>query len=152
MKSNTLSGSYSLDSGVLIEMLAATPLGQLMNQCLLSDSVIAHTSYLNLSEAEYILCRKVGHELSRSKVENLLRSNYLNVIDMEQLHAIAAQTKCERSLALADCYSLATAKFTKSKALFAFKEEELIKEINKTPGEVEIEFLEDAAPNPATSK
>jgi len=142
-----LSGSFSLDSGVLIEILASTSSGQHIVQGLLSDSITAYTSYLNLSEAEYILCRKLGAELSRTKVDNLLRSNYITVVDMERLHVLAAQIKCERALALADCYSLATAKITNSRALFAFKEEELAREIQRKPFETQISFLEDVTPD-----
>jgi predicted nucleic acid-binding protein len=103
LKLDTLSDSFSLDSGVLIEMLWATSLGQPIVQALLSDSIIAYTSYLNVSEAEYILCRRLGRELARSKIESPLRSNYIT---------LAAELKCERALALADCYSLANAKVT----------------------------------------
>jgi len=145
LKSNMPSGSFSLDSSVLLEMLAGTSSGQLMVQGLLADSIITYTSYLNLSEAEYVLCRKIGREHSRSKVESLLRSNYITLIEMERVHALAAQIKCERALALADCYSLATAEVAKSKALFAFREEELTKEMNRKPFKVEIYFLEDMA-------
>ena len=70
-------------------------------------------------------------------------SNYFVVADTEQVSRIAAQIKCERKLSLADCYSLATSKATTSKVLFAFREKELVDEIKRDAGEIEVIFLED---------
>lgn len=148
MKASTR--SYSLDSGVLIEMLLDTPLGHAISESLLSDSpIIAYSSHFNLTEVEYILCRRLGRELARSKVDNLVRSNYIILTDVESLCATAAEIKCERALALGDCYTLANAKVTASTALFAFREEDLSREINRKPFDVDIEFLEDSHPKPA---
>jgi hypothetical protein len=48
--------SYSLDSGLLIEMLLGTPVGRMMSNMLLSDSSVnVYTCHFNLSEAEYTL-------------------------------------------------------------------------------------------------
>jgi predicted nucleic acid-binding protein len=143
LKPDTLSGRFSLDSGVLIEMLLGTSVGQPITQALLSDSITAYTSYLNLSETEYILCRRLGRELARSKVQSLVDSNYVTITDSERLYASAAEIKCERALSLADCYCLANAEVTKSKALFACREEDLTREIERKPFDVEIDFLED---------
>lgn len=76
---------------------------------------------------------------------SLLRSNYVTLIDMERLHALATQIKCERALALPDCYVIATAQVTSSKALFALRENELVKEIERSRFPVEIVFLEEIA-------
>ena len=135
--------NYSLDSGVLIEMLLGTSVGRTFSGSLLSDSPItAYTSYFNLSEAEYILCRMLGRTQARSKVDNLVRSNYINLTDVAKLYANAAEIKCERALALGDCYTIANAKATSSIALFAFQEEELKREMEKKPFDVEIRFIE----------
>lgn len=135
--------NYSLDSGVLIEMLLDTPVGRMMSNMLLSDSPItAYTCHFNLSEAEYILCRMLGRTQARSKVDNLVRSNYINLTDAGRLYANAAEIKCERALALGDCYTIANAKVTGSTALFAFREEELNREIKRKPFDVEIKFVE----------
>ena len=142
--------SYSLDSGVLIEMLLDTPLGHAISESLLSDSpIITYSSHFNLTEVEYILCRRLGRELARSKVDNLVRSKYIILTDVESLCATAAEIKCERALALGDCYTLANAKVTASTALFAFREKELEREIKRQPFDVDVEFLEDSHPKPA---
>jgi predicted nucleic acid-binding protein len=135
--------SYSLDGGVLIEMLLGTLIGRMFSDSLLSDSPItAYTCHFNLSEAEYILCRMLGRTQARSKVDNLVRSNYINLTDVAKLYANAAEIKCERALALGDCYTIANAKVTSSTALFAFQEEELKREMEKKPFDVEIRFIE----------
>ena len=142
--------SYSLDSGVLIEMLLGTPLGRAISESLLSDSpIIAYSSHFNLTEVEYILCRRLGRESARSKVDNLVRSNYIILTDAESLCATAAEIKCERALALGDCYTLANAKVTASIALFAFREEDLDREIKRKPFDVDVEFVEDPPPKTA---
>jgi uncharacterized protein with PIN domain len=142
LKPSTL--SYSLDSGVLIEMLLGTPTGRIFSGSLLSDSPItAYTSHFNLTEAEYVLCRMLGQTQARSKVDNLVRSNYINLTDAGRLYANAAEIKYERALALGECYTIANAKVTGSTALFAFREEELNREMERKPFDVEIKFIED---------
>jgi len=135
-------GSYSLDSGVLIEMLLGTAAGQVISESLLSDSPItAYTCHFNLSEVEYILCRRLGREPARSKVDNFVRSNYVILTDVENLYTTAAEIKCERALALGDCYTLANAKVTGSTALFAFREDDLDKELKRKPFDIGIQFM-----------
>ena len=147
LKSSTLSGTYALDTSVLIEMLAASSLGRYVMDGLLTYSAEVYTSEVNLAEAEYVLCRKLGSAGSKSKVDNLRKSNYVNVADTEQVSRLAAQIKCERSLSLADCYSIAVAKANASKALFAFRERELTREIGRNPAGIPVVFLEDLVGN-----
>lgn len=143
LNGDTLSGGLALDTCVIIEMLLSSDLGGIVTEALIAESAEAHLSEVNLSEAEYILCRKLGWETAESKVDNLRRSNYVLVVDTEQVSKIAARIKCERALALGDCYALATAKATGSKALFAFREEELQREMKRRSFDVQLIFLED---------
>jgi predicted nucleic acid-binding protein len=143
LRDDTLSGSLSLDTSVIIELLPSSQLGRAVMEALIADSVEAHTSEVNLAEAEYVLCRRLGHDTSKSKVNNLRNSGYAVAADTEQVSRIAAQIKCKRALSLADCYTLATAKATASKALFAFREKDLDREMKRHPYEVEVIFLED---------
>ncbi len=146
MNAGIPSGTFSLDGGVLLEMLLGTSMGEPIVEALTSNSIVAYTSHVNISEAEYILCRKLGPELARSKTGALVNSNYVTIVEAEKLYSIAAEIKCTRALALADCYCLALAKATGSNALFAFSEEELLKEISRKPFDVEIVFLKDIVP------
>jgi uncharacterized protein len=124
-------------------MLLSSDLGKLVTEALIAGSADAHTSEVNLTEAEYVLCRRLGTEISKSKLDNLRNSNYAVVTDTALVSRIAAQIKCERALSLPDCYAIATAKATASNALFAFREKELEHEMKKQPFDVQVVFLED---------
>jgi predicted nucleic acid-binding protein len=124
-------------------MLVSSSLGKTVAEGLLADSVEAHTSEINLAEVEYVLCRKLGHTTAKAKVDALRNSNYALIVDTEQASRLAAKIKCGRTLALPDCYTLATAELTGSKALFAFREVELERETKRQPLSVELVFLED---------
>jgi len=143
LNDDTLSGDLALDTGIIVEMLLSSDIGGMVTQALIAESAETHSSEVNLTEAEYVLCRKLGWETAESKVDNLRRSNYVLIADTEQVSKIAARIKCERALALGDCYTLATAKATSSKALFAFREEELQREMKRRPFDVQLIFLED---------
>jgi predicted nucleic acid-binding protein len=143
LNGDTPSGDLALDTGVIIEMLLSSDLGGMITEALVAESAEAHSSEVNLTEAEYVLCRKLGWETAESKVDNLRRSNYVLIADTEQVSKIAARIKCERALAFGDCYTLATAKATSSKALFAFREKKLQREMRRRPFDVQLIFLED---------
>ncbi len=138
---HTLRGIFALDSGVIIEMLLGTSKGERVVEALSADSILAYTSDVNIAETEYILCRKLGDRKADEKIDALLRSNYLSILEPQRLRDEVVKLKCGRGLTLADCYCLAVAKVTGSRALFAFKEEELSKEISRKPFEVPIDFL-----------
>lgn len=124
-------------------MLAGTDIGEIIENLLIEGRLEAYSSYVNVTEAEYIICRKIGHELARMKVQNLIDSNFIEFIEVEPLIHIASRIKCDRSIALADCFCIAVAETTTSTALFRFKEKELTKEMKKKPFEVQTRFLED---------
>jgi len=105
---------------------------------------ILQQGYVNavtVSEALYVLCRKENWEQAKSFIGEQTRE--LTVIPSSQVTALAAAFKCKFSIALADCWTLATAKHKKVPALFAFKEAELIDHLDALKAEVEIVFLED---------
>ena len=134
-------GHLAFDSSVLTEMLNGTELGSELTDTLLNGGIIAHTSFINVAEAEYVLCRKIGHPNARKKVEDLLASAYVSVEEDPTLHAIASEMKCVRAISLADCYTFAVAKVTSSKPVFVLKEDELLKEMNRRPFETQPIFL-----------
>ncbi len=136
-----LRGVFALDSGVMIEMLLGTPNGARVVDALSAGSILAYTSDVNINETGYILCRKLGDRKAGEKIGALLRSNYLSIVEAERLRDEVVKLKCGRALALADCHCLAVAKVSGSRALFAFKEEELSKEISRKPFNVPIDFL-----------
>ncbi len=124
-------------------MMLGTPLGEVVRDALLSDSPEMHTSEVNLAEAGYVLCRKLGEDKAASKLDKLRNSNYILIADMEAVSRLAAKIKCTHSVSLVDCFTLATAKITGSKALFVRREADLEREMKKRPFEVELIFLEE---------
>jgi predicted nucleic acid-binding protein len=146
MKINLLDNSnnvekIALDGGVLIALAIGEKSSEQIKQKLLEGSVDAFSSMIALTEMLYIICRKFGWPAALEKKQYLLESKMVNIIESSELVEDAARFKCNRSLALADCYTLAIAKKNSCKAVFARRELEFDKEINKTEFDVEIEFL-----------
>ncbi len=71
---STLSGTVSLDASVLIELLSGTAASRPLQVAIENDRINPHTTYLALSESEYILCRELGEENARQKIESLVQS------------------------------------------------------------------------------
>ncbi len=134
-------GRLALDSSVLVEILNGTELGSRLTERVIARRIVAHSSFVNVAEAEYIVCRKLGHSAGRRKIEDLLGSEYVALSDAPSLHAIASRLKCERAISLPDCYTFAVAEATSSRPVFAFRERDLLKEIDRRPFDVEPLFL-----------
>ncbi len=126
-------GHIAFDTSLLVEMLDGTQLGLELMNALVEERIVAHASRINIAEAEYIVCRKIGQANARKRVEALLSSAYLSIEEDPSIHSIASRIKCGRAISLGDCYTFAVAEATSSSPVFAFKEEELLKEIKKAP-------------------
>ncbi len=142
MSDDTAKGPLALDSSVLVAMLDGSDGGAAMTSRLVGGEVTAFTSYVNLAEAEYVLCRRLGHDVAARSVDDLLASGYVMVQDEPAIHRAASAIKCGRAISLADCYTLAVAEATSSRPMFAFKERELLKEMEKKPFASQPVFLE----------
>lgn len=138
-----LSGRLAVDTSVLVELVSGMPLGILFKDLLKNGVVEAFVSEMAIAELRYIICRKHGWAVSMERVDDLLKSGYLHVEETSFLIEDAARLKCERALSLADCFCLALARRFACKALFAKKEDDLLKEMRKKPFDIEILFLED---------
>ena len=132
----------ALDSGALIELLEGTPRGLKLLDSIRTASLIPHVSLVNIAETEYIICRKEGHASAEKRIDAIIGSGFLKVEDDASIHRIASGIKCARALALADCYTLAVAEATSSTPLFAMKERELLKEMEREPFPTQPVFLE----------
>ncbi len=130
-----------MDSGVLVAMLEGSELGASVTNALAGGEITAHASLVNIAEAEYILCRKVGHDKAARSIDDILASGYIVIEDDQTVHRLASAIKCERSISLVDCYTLAVAAATSSRPAFLFKEKELLKEMRRKSFEVEPLFL-----------
>ncbi len=142
MKGN-IAGTLAIDASVIIELLLQSKAGIAIRNAMLDEIVDIHTTEIAITEVKYILCRRLGWEESCRRVEKLLSSGYLSIYKTEFLVDLAAKYKCERKLSLADCFVLALAKKLGCGALFARREQELIREMNREKFDVEILFLED---------
>jgi len=138
-----LKGAYATDTSTLIELVYGTPLGVRLMNGMLDETVETVTHELAIAELRYILCRRIGREKAKSRVEKLLASGYLIVEDISELIDTAADYKCERSIALPDCFTLSLGKKASLPILFAGREKELTEEMERKPFDLEIQFLED---------
>lgn len=128
-----------LDTSVLIEIAYATKIGE--KAVKLIEERLAYTTELAITEMFYIICRKIGPDNAKEKIENLLNSGYLSILHVDPLSP--GRVKCRRAISLADSYIIALAEKIKGIALFARKEKELVNEIKKKKFDVEILFLEE---------
>ncbi len=95
-----------------------------------------------MMEAEYILCREHGWDQANEKVEKLILSRALEIVEEERVLHEAARIKCERSIAIGDCHTIALAQKLNATAVFAHQEEDLAKEMKRKPFPVNVYFLE----------
>jgi len=138
-----LAGNIVFDASVIVELLSSTKRGKIVKEKLKSGEVFAFTTELDIAEALYILCRKIGFNNALIKINALNRSGYIEVFEISPLIETAALYKCNRAIALSDCFTLSLAKYLSLPVLFARKEKELLREIEKEPFDVEILFLEE---------
>ena len=143
MMKEDLNGKLALDTSVLIELVYSTSGGSKLRENLKQGLAEAFTTELNIAELRYVLCRNLGLKESNARVEKLLASGYIIVEDLSALIIEASELKCQRAISMADCFCLALAQKTASKALFARREKDLVNEMKKQPFEAEIIFLED---------
>ena len=98
---------------------------------------------LTITELRYVLCRKLGWQQSKERVNKLLASGYSTVEGTSQLINEAAKIKCQIAISLPDCFILALANKIAGDALFARKEQELADEMGKKSFGITLLFLEE---------
>lgn len=130
------------DGGTIIELLLSGEDSELFKS-ILEGEVIPLTTTLAIIEAEYVLCRKIGKDTAFQKVDDLLDSKYFMVISIETFSREISTLKCLNPIAIPDCATIALAIKTDVPALFAKKERELDKQLEKKPFEIKVYFLED---------
>jgi predicted nucleic acid-binding protein len=138
-----LAGSLVFDAGALIELVFSTPAGSRLMELMIDGKIEVHATEVAMVELGYILCRRVGKEEAKKRIDKLLASGYITVESTSPLMDAASEYKCERAISLPDCFSLALARRLSIPVLFATREKELVKEMEKRPFDVEIIFLED---------
>ncbi len=138
---NPLEGDLTLDSSVLVEMLDGSETGNGVSTRLEGGVISAHTSYVNLAEAGYVLCRKIGNEKAESAVKDLVASSVLAVEQDSDLHVVVSRIKCHSAISLGDCYTLAVSEITSTRPVFVAREKDLSLEMSRNPFRFEPIFL-----------
>jgi predicted nucleic acid-binding protein len=133
--------NLALDSSVLVEIFSDSELGRSICSRLQDEDVTAYTSRINVAEASYVICRRIGHEKAQAAARDLLDSGFIKLEDDPRIHAIASEFKCERAISFVDCYTFAVARLTRSTPVFAKEEADLTREAKKRPFETPPMFL-----------
>lgn len=140
-----LRGNLTLDTSTVIEYLMGTDLGRIIKEYFetLKAEERVYCSLYTISEIFYVLCRVKGLEYAVEKINVILNSRVVEINNTVEMAIEAGRLKCERAISVGDCSCIATAKITRSRAVFAQREKELVNEMNKKPFDVEILFLTD---------
>jgi predicted nucleic acid-binding protein len=132
----------AIDASCLIAIQADEPLNEKF-QNLLKSKWNGYCTEMAILETFYILCRKLQWKIAKTKINALQESNVIKIKPINTLLEIAAQLKCQRSIAIADCLTIALAESIKGKAIFYHKERELEKTMENELFNVEIIFFDE---------
>ena len=132
----------AIDSSCLIAIQTNEPLNQEFQQ-LLKTKWNGYCTEMALLETFYILCRKTNWKKAETKVKALIESNVIQIKSIKSLLKKAAQLKYQRTIAIADCLTIALAESIQGKAIFYHKELELEKALEKESFNVEIVFFDE---------
>jgi len=139
-----LQGNLAVDTSVWIEFFLGTREGNQFLQYLeKSTSNQIYISLSTLAEVYYIICRLKGENLAKQTVELLKSIKNLVIDNTETLTELGGSIKCKRAIALTDCLNIALAQKYNCPALFAVKEAELQKEIDRKSFAVKMIFLKE---------
>ena len=122
---------YALDASVLVELLAGSPVARRLAEDLAGGRIEAYAARLSLTEAFYVTCRLWGREKAEERLNLLIDSGVVEIVEDERLWEYAGDCKCRIPIALGDCYTLATAKLYAAKPLFLRPERELVENISR---------------------
>jgi len=132
----------SIDSSCLIAIQADEPLNKKF-QNLLKTKWKGYCTEMAILETFYILCRKFTWKIAKTKIDALKASNIIRIEPINSLLKKAAQLKCQRAIAIADCLTIALAESIKGKAIFYHKEKELENTMENESFNIEIIFFDE---------
>lgn len=128
---NLLRGSYVLDASILIEILAGNKIVEELVNSIVTGTAEAYAVRHSLTEALYVGCRLWGWEKALQRIELLIESRTITIIEDELVWNYAATCKCMIPVSIGDCYTLAAAKKYNLIPLFLKPEKELVKNLEK---------------------
>lgn len=133
----------TLDTSAIIEYLMGTKLGSIVKEYFetlkLEEKV--YCSLYSISEIFYVLCRLKCLEYAVDKINTMLSSRVIEINNTEEMALKTGRLKCKRAISIGDCSCIVTAKITRSRAVFAQREKELVNAMKRKPFNVEILFL-----------
>jgi len=143
-ESAELPSRLSIDSGVILAYYLGEDLGRMAQKYVFdAEGKDIFHSRLCIAELFYVICRRRGARIADEYTRSYLNAEYGRLANSDAVDMAAGAYKCERTISLADCYVIATAKLQHATALFARHEKDLDEEINRKPFDVSILFLED---------
>ncbi len=131
--------NLSIDSSVILSYLLGEEQADLVEECILSSDREIYIPRTALAEIYYMICRLKGRDIARELL-NSIRGSVI-VVANDDLDEKAGDLKCSRSIYLADCYVIALAELIDGTAVFARREQEILKEIEKPSFNAGIVFL-----------
>ena len=137
----SLKGELVLDTSVLIEIALATSTGKKLIDDIINGGIKPYTTSLNIMEALYILCRLLGIDEARKRIDLMKDSGYFEIVNSNEILLEAAECKCLFPISIADCHTLALAKKYGFPALFYKLEKEFVPIIKKLKQWVREEIL-----------
>ncbi len=132
----------SIDASCLIAIQADEPLKEKFLN-LLKTKWIGCCTEMAILETFYILCRKISWKIAKTKINALKESHIIQIKPINTLLNKAAQLKCQRAIAIADCLTIALAESIKGKAIFYHKEKELEKTMENELFDIEVIFFDE---------
>jgi len=139
-----LPSRLSIDSGVILAYYLGEDLGRIAQEYIFeAEGKNIFHSKLCIAELFYVICRRRGSKIANEYTRSYLNAEYSRLANSDAVDIAAGAYKCERTISLADCYVIATAKLQHVTAVFARHENDLDEEIRRKPFDVSILFLED---------
>lgn len=137
------SGSMVFDTGVMVELVKGSKLALGLKGRIEGGAVLPHLGEINMAELSYLVCRREGWQKA-SRVTALIRdSGYFSIHPDSEFLERAGRLKCDRSISLVDCITIAMGETLSMPVLFARHERELDAERSKEPFKTDLKFLED---------
>ena len=138
-----MKSAYLLDASVIIEILGGSDIVERLIESIIRGDVEAYTTRLGLTEALYVTCRLWGKEKASQRMQILMESNAIAIIEDDKVWEYAAACKCEIPVSLGDCFTLGASKKYGLTPLFLRPEKELLKNEEKIKEWLgrEIEYL-----------
>jgi hypothetical protein len=100
---------------------------------------------VTISETLYVICRTDGRENAENYVEKC-RKSVGAIAPSERLSGLAGSLKCKYPISLAHCWVLVTGMTFQAPCLFAFRETEILRNLDAINRQIEVKFLDELPP------